>query len=58
MKKIVGLMVLALVGAGVWYVYTARNAPPEVSVVTPHTTPRATFMISSVITVKSSSNGA
>lgn len=35
MKKVVGLMVLALVGAGVWYVYTARNAPPEVSVVTP-----------------------
>ncbi|MBL8222322.1 MAG: efflux RND transporter periplasmic adaptor subunit [Bryobacterales bacterium] len=35
MKKVVGLMVLALVGAGVWYVYTTRNAPPEVSVVTP-----------------------
>jgi len=35
MKKIVGLMVLALMGVGAWYVYTARNAPPEVSLVTP-----------------------
>ncbi len=35
MKKVVGLLVLTLIGAGAWYVYTARNAPPEVSLATP-----------------------
>lgn len=35
MKTVVGLVLVALVGAGAWFVYTARNAPPEVSVVTP-----------------------
>ncbi|MFN7933660.1 MAG: efflux RND transporter periplasmic adaptor subunit [Bryobacteraceae bacterium] len=35
MKKFVALLLLALIGAAAFYVYKARNAPPEVSLVTP-----------------------
>ena len=35
MKRAAALLGLALIGAAAWYVYQARNAPPEVSLVTP-----------------------
>ncbi|MBL8174423.1 MAG: efflux RND transporter periplasmic adaptor subunit [Bryobacterales bacterium] len=46
MKKATALLILALFAAGAFYVYTARNAPPEVSTVTP----RRERLISTVAT--------